>query len=61
LAFVVDGYNGSALWSNAEFMRISFESFAMWINPIRDFVRRIKLSDEVLVYKAADEEEVEEG
>ena len=38
-------------------MRISFESFAMWINPIRDFVRRIKLSDEVLVYKAADEEE----
>ena len=57
---MVDGYNGSALWSNAEFMRISFESFAMWINPIRDFVRRVKLGDEVLVYKA-DEEEVEEG
>lgn len=37
-------------------MRISFESLAMWENPIRNFVRRVKLRDEVLVNKVANEE-----
>lgn len=40
---LIDSDECSTFWRNAEFMRISLETMAVWRNLVGDFIRRVEL------------------